>query len=268
MFSILTRWHRSGMTHVTAVSCMIFAIAYSPIFAEDVDVADLLRRASRLSQTGESGKAVELLSKAIVSDPKVADAYYLRGREYFRLGEFQKSVADFDKLVELKPAIAPQQWERGIALYYAGRFADGAKQFELYQTYHDNDVENSVWKYLCEARTVGAEKAREAILPIKNDRRVPMMQVYEMYRGRLSPAEVLAAAKADSPEPEALAGRLFYAHLYIGLFYEAAGNADLAKKYILQAADNHRTTRSINRYMWDVARVHADRLREPSASER
>ena len=82
-----------------------------------------------------------------------------------------------------------------------------------------------------------------------------------------SPDDVLAAARAGDPQPEVLAGRLFYAHLYLGLFYEAAGNAELAKKYITLAADEKlRTSGRINTYMWDVARVHAERL-WPKAEE-
>ena len=96
----------------------------------------------------------------------LATAYYLRGRENFRLGEIKKSVADFDKYVELRPRLESRQWERGIAYYYAGEFKKGAEQFELYQTYHDNDVENSVWRYLCIARSVGVDKARSVMLPI------------------------------------------------------------------------------------------------------
>jgi hypothetical protein len=106
------------------------------------------------------------------------------------------------------------------------------------------------------ARQEGVEKARQTLLPIENDRRVPMMQVYALYQGKLSPDEVLKAAEAEVPNKEALNIRLFYAHLYIGLWYEAAGNGELARKHIFEA-EKHK----IGHYMWDVARVHAERLR-------
>lgn len=237
--------------------CVVLAGAEN---GEPESAAKLLDRAETAASQGESRMAVDLASQAIQRDATLADAYYLRGREFFRLGEINKSVADFDKLIELRPALASRQWERGIALYFAGRFEDGAKQFELYQTFHDNDVENSVWKYMCVARKDGVEAARKTMLPIKNDPRVPMMDVYKMFRGEVTPDDVLAAAKADSPSPEVLAGRLFYAQLYIGLFHEAAGEKELAKKFILQAADDHKNTARVNRYMWDVARIHADLL--------
>lgn len=111
--------------------------------------------------------------------------------------------------------------------------------------------------------TDGVEKARATILPIRNDRRVPMMEVYELYRGNLTPDEVVAACRRDDPDPETLAGRLFYAHLYLGLYHEVAGEKELAQKYILLAADKKLAENPrINRYMWDVARIHAELMKK------
>jgi lipoprotein NlpI len=231
------------------------------ILAED-STEELLRQAAQASQRGKSKEAIAVLSQVLAADPKLADAWYLRGREHFRVGEVTKSVADFDKLTELKPDLASRQWERGISCYYAGDFEKGAKQFELYQTYHDQDVENSTWRYLCVARTAGVEKARQTLLPIDNDRRVPMMEIFRLYQGKLSPEDVLKAANAGQPSEEQLNIRLFYAHLYIGLWHEAAGHEELAKEHILEA-EKHK----IGHYMWDVAHVHAARIRDSQKSK-
>jgi lipoprotein NlpI len=221
-----------------------------------------LADAQTAAASGDSTAAVRLATEAIDADDKFAAAFYLRGREHFRLGLVSESVSDFDRYIELQPAAASRQWERGIACYYAKQFEKGAKQFELYQTYHDNDVENSVWRYLCMVPTEGIEKARATILPIRDDRRVPMMQVFELYRGQTTPDEVLAACRRDVPDPETLAGRLFYAHLYLGLYYEVAGEKELAHKYISLAADEKLAENSyINGYMWDVARIHFARMK-------
>lgn len=221
---------------------------------------DLLQKAALASARGDNDQAIALLSEVIAKNPKQALAFYLRGRENFRAGDIKQSVSDLDKHVELAvvsdPKAEARQWERGISYYYAGEFEKGAKQFELYQTFHDQDVENSTWRYLCVARADGVEKARKTLLPISDDRRVPMMQIYDLYRGKLKPADVLAAAAEGEPTKEALNRQLFYAHLYIGLWHEAAGEHDLAKKHILEA-EKHK----IGHYMWDVAHVHAGLLR-------
>ncbi|HZL89830.1 MAG TPA: hypothetical protein VFB96_15800 [Pirellulaceae bacterium] len=217
---------------------------------------DLLQQAAQAAQRGASQQAITLLSDVIAKDPKHADAWYLRGREHFKIGKVKESVADFDKLVELRPDLASRQWERGISCYYAGEYEKGARQFELYQTYHDQDVENSAWRYLCVARSEDIDKARQTLLLIENDRRVPMMEIYALFQGKLTPEDVLKTAEGGDPIKEQLNIRLFYAHLYIGLWHDAAGKAELAKKHILEA-EKHR----IGHYMWDVAHVHAERLR-------
>ena len=222
----------------------------------DETAQSLLQQATRSAQRREFDQAIKTLTELIAKQPKLADAYYWRGRANFCAGKIAESLADFDKHVELNPNAASRQWERGISCYYAGEFAKGARQFELYQTYHNQDVENSAWRYLCVARTEGVEKAQANMLPIENDPRIPMMQIYDLYRGKKKPEDVLAAAKAGQPIAAELNGRLFYAHLYLGLWHEAAGRADEAKTHLLEA-EKHK----IGHYMWDVAHVHAERLR-------
>ena len=235
---------------------LLMGVLAAPLQAED-PIEALLQKAAQADQRREFDQAIQLLSEVLVKQPKLADAYYRRGRANFCAGKIAESVADFDKYVELNPDAESRQWERGISQYYAGEFAKGAKQFELYQTYHDQDVENSVWRYLCVARTGGVEKAQANMLPIDADRRIPMMQIYDLYRGQKKPEDVLKAAEAGKPLASELNTRLFYAHLYLGLWHEAAGRAEEAKKHLFEA-EKHK----IGHYMWDVAHVHAERLRE------
>ena len=236
-------------------------LATRAIEQEPDNAAALALRARGQAALRRHAEAVKDYDRLLKLQPDEAEFYYARGRSRFCAGQVEASIADFDKYVELRPDVKSRQWERGIALYYAGRFQAGADQFALYQTFHDNDVENATWRYLCMAREVGVEKARAELLPIENDRRVPMMQIYALYRGKSRPAEVLAAAEAIPPaEPAAearLNNQLFYAHLYLGLYYEAAGEQELAREHLLKAADDH----PIGHYMWDVAKLHADRLR-------
>ena len=166
------------MAHTTTFTVLLFSllsISTNALLGEGGEAGHFLEQAQQAANKGESMDAVRFATGAIENDSKLAFAYYLRGREHFRLGKIAASVADFDQFVELRPDLESRQWERGLSYYYAGQFEKGAKQFELYQTYHDNDVENSVWRFACLARRGGSEKARETILPIRNDSRVPMM---------------------------------------------------------------------------------------------
>jgi lipoprotein NlpI len=165
----------------------------------------------------------------------------------FEAGRVAESAAGFDALVKLVPSAAPELWQRGIALYYAGRYQDCRAQFESHRTVNPNDVENAVWHFLCVARAESPEKAKAAMLPVGPDARVPMRQVYEMFRGTLSPDRVLAAAGAR-PSGE------FFAHFYVGLYYEALHDRQRALEQIRLAAANRYA--EAGGYMHTVAKVH------------
>src|SRR6185295_9543257 len=157
-------------------------------------------------------KSIADYTKALTLEPKAADGYQLRGLVHFKAGKIKESIADFDKYIELQPEAKVSHWQRGISCYYAGQFDKGAKQFEGYQEFDSNDVENAVWRFMCMVRAEGIAKARKQILKIGDDKRVPMRQVYDLYKGDLKPEDVLKAAKANN--------QLFYAHLYVGIYYD------------------------------------------------
>jgi lipoprotein NlpI len=165
----------------------------------------------------------------------------------FLAGRVAQSVVGFDRVVELAPGAAPQLWQRGIALYYVGRYRDCRAQFESHRTVNPADVENPAWHFLCVSRAESPERARAALLPVGGDPRRPMREIYEMFKGTLQPDAVLAAAGSD------LSGQ-FYAELYVGLYYEATGDDRRAVEHLTTAA-NDRFAR-VGGYMHTVAKLH------------
>ena len=165
----------------------------------------------------------------------------------FRAGRIEQSLAGFDRVALLSPAEAPYLWQRGIAQYYAGKFRECRDMFISHRTVNPDDVENAVWHFLCVAKAESPEAARKQILPVGPDTRVPMREVYQMFQGRLTQAQVMKAAGAD---PSAQ----FFARLYVGLYLEATGDAAAGRTQIEIAAEE-RFAR-VGGYMHDVARVH------------
>jgi lipoprotein NlpI len=209
----------------------------------------------RLRQNAE---AITALTRMIELDPKFAAAYDRRGDAYLKSGKFKEAIADFDKFLEFRPNFAPDHWRRGIALYYAGRFADGVDQFELHRKVNPEDVENSAWHYLCNARANTPAKARRDLIPVTKDSRVPMKQVLELFAGKIKPADVLAAAEKTKLKGEGLKEARFYANLYVALYYESEGDAKKCLEHMMVAAEKYK----IGHYMWDVADVHLKSLKE------
>jgi lipoprotein NlpI len=170
-----------------------------------------------------------------------------RASDDFRAGRIEESLRGFDRVAAISPADAPYLWQRGIAQYYAGKFRECRDMFVSHRTVNPDDVENAVWHFLCAARAESPDAARKQMLPVGPDSRVPMREVYQMFQGRATQAQVMRAAGTD---PTAQ----FFARLYVGLFLEATGDAAAGRVQIEIAAEQ-RFAR-YGGYMHDVARVH------------
>lgn len=222
------------------------------------DTAARVLRAEALEKLSDFDGAIDDWSALIASGEVAASprtlAALLQRRGDCRLfaARFSQAIEDFDRVIELLPERMAGHWQRGIACYYAGEFASGAKQFEAYQAVDRNDVENSVWWFLCRARVDGIESARRGLLPVGRDTRVPLMVIYELFRDHATPEEVLAAVEAGEPSAEERRQRLFYAHLYLGLWHEALGRPRESLHHMRLAADEY----NIGGYMWQVSRLH------------
>ena len=80
----------------------------------------------------------------------------------------------------------------------------------------------------------------------RRDTRVPMRQVYEMFRCTLTPESALQAGTQ-------LQGQ-FFARLYVGLYFEALGDRARAMEHVTVAAADRFA--DAGGYMHTVARVH------------
>ena len=202
-------------------------------------------------------------SKSVELEPAKPESYFRRAVEYFNLGEFRKCVADFEQFAELLPDQKPHLWQLGIAYYYTGQYKEGRELFESHQTVNSHDVENAVWHFLCIAGMDSFEAAKTALIPIDGDSRVPMMQVYQLFKGTGVEENVLKAAHEGTAIGGIRIRHSFYAHLYLGLYHESKGSSEKAYSYINRAAQHYKS----NGYMGQVARVHRDWLKKKRAQD-
>lgn len=186
----------------------------------------------------------------VITSGQNARAILDRAVEDFRAGRIEQSLAGFDRVAAASPADAPYLWQRGIAQYYAGQFRECRDMFVSHRTVNPDDVENATWHFLCVARAESPEVARKQLLPVGPDARVPMREVYQMFQGRMTQAQVMKAAGSD---PSAQ----FFARLYVGLYLEATGNREAGRAQIEIAAEDRYAR--VGGYMHDVARVHLQR---------
>ncbi|MEO8269222.1 MAG: hypothetical protein ABI557_05850, partial [Aureliella sp.] len=216
----------------------------------------LLREASGSLRTGEFSQAADRASAAAKLAEDSPQLLQGAAEVLYRSGHSADSLILFDRVVDLTPESAPQNWQRGIALCSCGKFAEGAKQFETHHSVNPDDVENSAWYFLCIAKTDGIEAARKTVIPSRGDGRQPMMSVLKMLQHKLEPGQVLKAARENTSQGPERQRAEFYAALYIGLYYDALGDAQKAAEHLKQSL-----TSGDSGYMVDVARVYlADRF--------
>jgi lipoprotein NlpI len=203
-------------------------------------------------------EAIKDYEKAHELDKKFLIAINQRGGEYFKLGKLKESLDDFDAYLKENPKAFDDHWRRGITLYYLGIYGKGAKQFKAGEKVFGEDVENAFWHYLCNARGEGVEKARKELLKVGLDARIPMMKVYDLIQGKCKAEEVIEWAEKADETRQSRNERLFYAHLYVGLNYEAERNPKKCREHLEKAVEKHK----IGHYMWDVANVHLQLLKK------
>ena len=189
---------------------------------------------------------IQRLTRRLEADPHNPTIYIQRGMVSFQLGDIAPAIADFDCAEHLNSALTPSLWQRGIACYYAGRFEEGARQFEMDLTVNGHDVEETVWRYLCQAQTQGVAAARAGLFPVRRDPRPLMEWVYQLFAGACDPEAVIAQHRDSGGRDR------FYSHLYVGLYCEAARETERACYHITQAAE----MQVWDDYMGWVASVH------------
>jgi tetratricopeptide (TPR) repeat protein len=222
------------------------AIVISAQTPSMADTSILPDETLRMYDPSSAASEVQRLTTALAENPMNAQLYIQRGMACFQLGDIEASIDDFDRAEQLTPTLTPYLWQRGIAYYYAERFEDGARQFEMDLTVNGHDVEETVWHYLCQAQAHSAAAARRALLPVRNDSRAVMNRVFELCAGACSAEQVIAQYRH--------AGRrdCFYSHLYVGLYFEATRDLEHARHHITQAAE----MQMLEDYMGWVAIVH------------
>ncbi len=221
--------------------------------ADPNSVPAWMNRALALDRLGQYKDSEASFTKALGLQPTLYEAMDRRGSARFFQGDIAGSIQDFDRYLLAKPNEKPGHWRRGIALYYAGDFAEGARQFEGYQTVDSNDVENAVWHFLCLAAKDGIPNARKKILPIGKDRRVPLMEVYSLFKDQAKEEDVLKAIESVQAGPQRETAA-FYAHLYLALWREINRDREGTLKHLKNATEPYRQFE----YMGEVARVHRE----------
>jgi lipoprotein NlpI len=197
---------------------------------------------------------------ALAKTPDSTEWLTRRGDARLFLGDAKGAVADFEKEIALDSSHDAPHWRLGIAYLFAGDFAKSARQFEKYHAYDGRDRENGVWQFLANARVVGIEKARAAMLEYTRFDREPFPALYEMFAGKRTGADVLAEMEKKGLAEDASV--MFFAQYYVGLNEDLLGHKEAAREHLAKAVAlaMKSNARGGPGYMGQVARLHYEAM--------
>ena len=243
-------------------------LALFPMVFSCLALADQPVPSAELQVIEKKYKEAEKANSARIADqPKAIDAYSRRGDARLFLGKFKGSAEDYEKMIELDPALDVSHWRLGIAYYYLNRFDKAAHQFEIYHNHDNVDRENGIWRFMSQTRLKNMEVARKGLLKYEKTDRPPYPWVYSLYAGDIKPDEVYRNIDEGGFSDRYKERVLFHAQLYVGIFHELHGRDQEALKHLRTAAANE-YGRSSGTYMWQVARVHYDLLQAKLSKKR
>ncbi len=209
---------------------------------------------SKTSRREHLEKALKQLNGLITDKP--SRYHHERAGILFRLGRFGEAIQDYDMAARLgQPHDENSCWERGLAQYYSGDFRTARDQFSRYHQVGPSDIENGLWRFLCIAEEEGIVKARETMLEFPKKVRKPFPALLALYLDRGNAEAVLDEARRDTSSTEERTTNLFYAHYYLGKYYEILDQKADALAHIRKALKYE-----ISHFMFACAEIDEKRL--------
>lgn len=87
-------------------------------------------RGNAYHRLGQYRRSIEDYDQALRINPSYAGAYDNRGEAYFQLGDHQRAIEDYDKALRLDPDDAKAYNNRAYSLYLLGRFTEALGDVE------------------------------------------------------------------------------------------------------------------------------------------
>lgn len=237
-----------------------------------------IKRAQLYDLIGNNAHAARDYSRALETvglDKKYADVFQMRGCAFFKLGNLRGAVSDWVNFLHLKPDKEAEHWQICVAYALLGKYAEARKQFEWHWTVNAKDMEVAFWHFLCVARMDGLAAARENLMAVKGEKRVPMPALYRLFKGEGSAAEVWLAVEQGDPDQAERNQREFFANYYLGLFYQAEGKLESADELVGAALTIAKSNAGYigdspggQLRAGDIARVHHQQLQLRLADKR
>lgn len=159
-------------------------------------------------------------SQALAIRPDMPEVFNYLGIYLTQAGNFDAAYEAFDSVLELDPTYSYARLNRGIAMYYGGRYALAQDDLQAFYQDDPNDPFRSLWLYLAE-RELNQEQALEALSQRYNkaNRSQWGWNIVEFYLGKISEKTLMERLQADATDNTSLAEHLSETDFYLGKHY-------------------------------------------------
>ncbi|ADM96849.1 MULTISPECIES: lipoprotein NlpI [Dickeya] len=179
-------------------------------------------------------------SQALSIRPDMPEVFNYLGIYLTQAGNFDAAYEAFDSVLELDPTYNYARLNRGIALYYGGRYL--LAQDDLLAFYRDdpNDPFRSLWLYLVE-REINPEKAKSALKERYEGAKKGVWgwTIVEFYLGDINEKVLMQRVQEEAKDNTSLAEHLSETDFYLGKHYLSLGDKNTAEAlFKLTVANN------------------------------
>ncbi|PSU11510.1 lipoprotein NlpI [Photobacterium ganghwense] len=164
--------------------------------------------------------------------PDQPDVFNILGVYFTQSAHFDAAYEAFDSTLELNIRHPFAQRNRGIALYYGGRYDLASEDLNAHYQQDINDPYRVIWLYLVELEVdeqQALDKLRQRYAAA--DKQDWGWHIVRLYLGEISEREFLGQITTESEDNEVLAERLTEAYFYMGKVYHH--NKDYASALML-----------------------------------
>ncbi|MBE8596569.1 lipoprotein NlpI [Xenorhabdus sp. BG5] len=204
-------------------------ILASRSLTEDEYAQLLYERGVLYDSLGLRALAQNDFSVALSIRPDIPEIFNYLGIYFTQAGNFDSAYEAFDSVLELDPTYNYARMNRGISLYYGGRYRLAQDDLQAFYQDDPNDPFRSLWLYLVEDKI--DPKAAMTNLSYhfdKANRGRWGWNIVEFYLGKIGEKTLMERLKQGSTDNTSLAEHLSETDFYLGKHYLSLGDEDSA----------------------------------------
>ncbi|WP_407332262.1 lipoprotein NlpI [Enterovibrio sp. 27052020O] len=165
-------------------------------------------------------------NRSLSYNPAQPDVFNILGVYFTQSGLYDAAYEAFDSTLELNEGHQYAERNRGIALYYGGRYDLAVRDLQKHYQDNENDPYRAIWLYLAELEKEGSEQATQAFRARyqASDKQDWGWQLARLYLNDISEQAFFNEIMNTSVDNSQLAERLCEGYFYLAKRYQSQGD--------------------------------------------